>query len=165
MVCASSGRTPWPWDPCRSRSHAARSSSCSALRGAVRPRCCACWAGSRPRTPVGSKWRGGGGRRGRPPGEAAGWGFRTPRPSPPPPGGGREMVAVGRGGGGRGARRGGGVVGVGGPGGLGGGGVEDFGGGRQRGGGRAGAGAPGRGVLFREEPLSNLDPSLRERTR
>src|SRR2546426_12458698 len=63
MVCANSGRTPWPWDPCRSRSHAARSSSCSALRGAVRPRCCACWAGSRPRTPVGSKWRGGGGDR------------------------------------------------------------------------------------------------------
>src|SRR2546427_127664 len=78
MVCASNGRTPWPSDPSRSKSRAARFSCCSALRAAARPRCCASWGGSRPPTPA-------------------------PRP---------EL-----------------------------------------------------GVLLRDEPLSNLDPSLRERTR
>src|SRR5256714_604227 len=46
MGCASNGRTPWPSGRCRSRSRAARSSSCWAPRGAARPRCCACSGGS-----------------------------------------------------------------------------------------------------------------------
>src|SRR2546429_269534 len=51
MECASNGRTPWPSGRCRSRSRAARSSSCWAPRGAARPRCCACWGGSGRRAP------------------------------------------------------------------------------------------------------------------